>query len=294
MQVLLGWIRNGHLWMVHLAPPCSFFSLAPDERKRARLKSSGLRCARAALRILRACKKCGINWTVENPMGSRIWTWPPLHSFLRTCQSFAHGLDYCEFGMHFKKPTMFCSNREEFHNISLQCAGGHYHDRLAGTVRVDSKWRGDGKAATVGHTVSRWRTSLACAYPCRLAHSYAAILRSIAPPHALRVDGLGAAARRQLGRTAPDRAVVRLSLRTRTLRAAAGVCARTCSETGSCRDSSATIDWCPKSEGRRWPASAPSWGSVTSWTVARGRRPLYYPRVEARDRWPSARDCSGP
>ena len=68
---------------------------------------------------------------VCHPLSSRIWTWGPLHRFLTSCRCHVHRLDYCEFGMHYKKPTIFCSDRSEFSVMSRHCARGHTHTRSA-------------------------------------------------------------------------------------------------------------------------------------------------------------------
>ena len=268
LQVVLGWLRAGLIWMTHLAPPCSFFSLAPDERKRARLRTTGLRCARSTVRILRVCKKLGVSWSVENPLSSRIWTWGPLHRFLTSCRCHVHRLDYCEFGMHYKKPTIFCSDRSEFSVMSRHCAGGHTHDQLAGTVKLT-----DG---------TRWKTSLACAYPVRLAHEYAAVLRDICPPDARVRNGRSSTALRfTLGTSALRRAVVR------------GSSSRLANETvlPAVRESAEldydAVEACPQSEGRRWPRDAPSWGGCSRFVPPRGRRPQYYECIEAQCCWRS-------
>ena len=113
MAAVLSLIRSGRVWLTHLAPPCAAFSLAPDEKKRKRLLKSGMCTARCAMRILRVCQEHNVAWTLENPRGSRIFHWGPLHRFMLRHECICVYVDYCMFGMHYMKPTLFVSNRQE-------------------------------------------------------------------------------------------------------------------------------------------------------------------------------------
>ena len=245
MSVVLGWSRAGRIWLVHLAPPCASFSTAPDKKKRERLKESGMTTARCMMIILRVCVRHNVKWTSDYPQPSRICTWPPLLRFLHKHDCYVVFVDYCMYGMHYKKPTILATDSFESCSLGRVREGGHYHDILAGTVRLESG--------------SRWVTSLASAYPVKLAHAYAKVAARAAP----------ASAHRRHGDGVPPGCS---ALRTTALRRAVG--AEPCSLFE-------LAPRCARTEGRRWSASAPRWDD---------RRSFAAPRSPRRDQmWDTAR-----
>ena len=162
--------------MVHFANPCSFFVQGADKAKRKKLKRSGPARARAAVRILKACVQFGVAWTLEHPKVSRIWTWPPLHRVLMSCVCFVVLIDYCQYGMHYRKPAFLCASRRKFIELGQTCRVTHLHDVSAGSFKMP-----DGKSC--------WLMSLACAYPAKLAQVHARIATHLAPISAARRNG---------------------------------------------------------------------------------------------------------
>ena len=159
--------------------------------------------------------------------------WPPLLRFLHQHDAYVVFIHYCSYGMHYKKPTVFATNCFDFCSLGRECEGGHYHDILSGTVRLE--------------TGSRWVTSLASAYPVKLAQAYARVAARIAPACGRRRDGDG---------VPPGCS----ALRTAALRKAAG--AEPC-------NLFELAPRCPRTEGRRWPAAAPRWDGRRSYAAAR-------------------------
>ena len=109
---------------------------------------------------------------------------------------------------------------------------------LAGTVKLDTK--------------SLWKTSLATAYPIKLARRYAQIALSLVPSREIRQPDDGV----------PPRCV---ALGTASLRRAVNSAATS--------EKFQLAPVCARSEGRRFPADAPEWGGRTSWAPARCPRP---------------------
>ena len=73
---VLRFIRGGKVWLVHLAPPCAGWSVAgPDELSSQR--GASIATARATARILRECRLNSVDFAVENPQSSKLWTYPP-------------------------------------------------------------------------------------------------------------------------------------------------------------------------------------------------------------------------
>ena len=217
---------------------------------------SGMCTARCALRILRACQEHNVAWTLENPRASRIFLWEPLHRFIMRHDCICVYIDYCMYGMHYMKPTLFVSNRQEFSRLGKLCMGGHHHDVLAGTVKLN-----DGK--------SLWVTSLASAYPVKLAWSYARVAADIAPARAFQTgtDGIPSG---------------HCAIGTASLRRAIGCPATRAFE---------QAPTCGKTEGRRWPSDAPRWDARRSFAKPRAapRGPLWQAACRA---WPPS-SCSG-
>jgi hypothetical protein len=73
-RLLLTWVRARRLWLIHLGTPCTRWSRArttgvvePD---------GGLECALFTVRLLRACRQCGVRYTLENPRASALGSGP--------------------------------------------------------------------------------------------------------------------------------------------------------------------------------------------------------------------------
>ncbi len=108
-----------------------------------------------------------IQWSLENPASSRLWSWPPLQAFLSSNVVFKVRVDYCCWGCRYLKPTVLYTSSEDLLALGSRCQGGHLHEHLQGTVRQDGK--------------TYWKTSLAGRYPPSLCRRWAQIVGSIAP-----------------------------------------------------------------------------------------------------------------
>ncbi|CAK0822447.1 unnamed protein product, partial [Prorocentrum cordatum] len=110
-QKILHWISHGYVCHVHIATPCTRWSVAnttgaPDsEGSRA-----GLGCADFAVRVLRMCHRCGVSVSLENPRSSRLLKYPPLANIFAKlgCVSFEYHC--CRYGAPYLKPTVFVTN----------------------------------------------------------------------------------------------------------------------------------------------------------------------------------------
>ena len=123
--------------------------LTPDKLKHAQV---GLRAARITLQLLRFCALHGVYWTVENPTASQLWSWPPLQSFLHRSHAARADLHMCHYSATYQKPTSVVGNLPGLLELARTCEGGHAHEHLQGTVRVNMP---DGQSCT------KWKTALA-------------------------------------------------------------------------------------------------------------------------------------
>ena len=169
---VLRWMEKGKVWALGLGTPCQIWSQSRQPAA-GDAQSSGMACARATLRFLRACRKHGIFIVLENPLRSRLWSWPPLRRELRRCGCYFVDFDMCAFSTAWKKPTRIATNLPDCQWLAMQCPGHSRHVILQG--KVHSKKDGD-----------RWRTSYAAAYPPRLVRAWARALCGSAPRHSWR------------------------------------------------------------------------------------------------------------
>ena len=96
--------KNRRVWLVHLAPPCTFWSQALAGRSQHH-QQTGLSAAEVTLNIMRACDRSNVLWTLENPKSSRLWSWPPLSEYLTTHGHYIAEVHYCQFKCSYQKAT---------------------------------------------------------------------------------------------------------------------------------------------------------------------------------------------
>ena len=173
LRLVLTWIKNRRVWLVHLAPPCTFWSQALAGRSQHH-QQTGLSTAEVTLKIMRACDRANVLWTLENPKSSRLWNWPPLSEYLTAHGHYVAEVHYCQFKCSYQKATYFAGSFPEVMQLQRLCDGSHGHELLQGTVRVQLH----GRWQTV------WKTKLAGRYPALFCRLYARVVGSIAPPSA--------------------------------------------------------------------------------------------------------------
>ena len=171
-KVIRRWISSGKIWHVHFGTPCTIWSVAssPD----AVDKKQGYACAVFTLRLLKFLVKYGVSFTIENPASSALFKWEPMAKFLwKHAKGWAR-TDYCRWGASFLKPTIIVSSLLVIQELSRRCMGGHRHEHLQGIVKV----------LCGGECISKWKTSLAGAYPPALCHAWVQLLGRDAPAEA--------------------------------------------------------------------------------------------------------------
>ncbi|CAK0844871.1 unnamed protein product [Prorocentrum cordatum] len=142
--VFRQWIVSRKVWFVHFGTPCTPW------------------------------------WSLENPRGSRLFSWEPLQKFLSEHSKVSVVYDCCQFGAPYQKPTRIESDLPELGILERRCLGGHAHEHLQGKVKVRDRQ---------GRLKQFWRTTLAGAYPPGVCHSAARALARAAPAGAWRPDG---------------------------------------------------------------------------------------------------------
>ena len=221
-NVVRKWVTSRRLWFIHFGTPCTPWSVARGGKQRP-ADAAALRCARVTLRLLELCVKHGVRWSLENPVSSGLFKWPPLHKFLSKRARASIVYDCCAFGAPYQKPTRIDTSLGQLAGLARVCPGGHAHEHLQGTVRV----------RTLSGLKTGWKTTLAGAYPPAVCHLFAKILVECAPADAV-FNG----------------APVLSSCWGSQLREAIGD-----TSTPSCPAPRCPARWTPL-----WPPSAPSWG----------------------------------
>ena len=119
LKVIIGWIRSGAVWLMHLATPCARWSIARSSG--ASDPVGGLAAAQATVRLIQECRRAGVHFTLENPQRSRLWTWAPLAKELQAASAQVVDLCQCRFGTPFKKPTRLVVSHPGFAVLGRDC-----------------------------------------------------------------------------------------------------------------------------------------------------------------------------
>ncbi|CAK0803468.1 unnamed protein product, partial [Prorocentrum cordatum] len=130
---VIRWIREGRVWHVHLAPPCTRWSHARSTGSEdSNEVTRGLKLALFSCRVLRVCRQCEVTVSVENPASSGIWAYEPLKRELHKCSCSPARYDSCRYGAPFKKPTIFCASAVSLGALDRRCSCRVPHEILEG------------------------------------------------------------------------------------------------------------------------------------------------------------------
>ena len=130
-----------------------------------------MKAVQTTIRLLNACVASGAYWSIENPLLSGLWAHSPLLKFLAGTPHEIADLDMCSFGAFYKKPTRIIGSLPGLSSLGQRCSGGHTHERLAGTIRVEE----------AGTSRQVFVTSLAGRYPPPLCRQWARIAKRVLP-----------------------------------------------------------------------------------------------------------------
>ena len=129
------WLTSRRLWFVHFGTPCTPWSVAREGKNRP-ADAAAFRCVRVTMRLLQLCVRHRVHWSIENPVSSGLFKWPPLCKSLSRHARASIVYDCCAFGAPYFKPTRIDSSLEHLSALARTCPGGHAHEHLQGTVRV--------------------------------------------------------------------------------------------------------------------------------------------------------------
>ena len=180
-QLILGWMRSGVVKAGHLGTPCNSFSRARDQPGgppplRSDRQPLGLddllphdalkvqignQLMRFTARVLQLALILQIFFTLENPARSRLWICPPILAVMRRKHVVVQLVEYCMFGMPWRKSTKFL--------------GVHLNLDILGPYRCIGSKRGLCKRSNLPHlplagqdSNGHWRTKTAEPYPHKL------------------------------------------------------------------------------------------------------------------------------
>ena len=135
--------------------------------------------------------------------------------------------DCCEYGARYLKPTELRGTLPGLHLLSRRCRGGHFHERLQGTVQMCG--------------IRTWRTSLSGKYAPLLCQKRAAVLSDAAERTCFARDSREV----QVGMDRLERDL--------------------CSCVGG--KPAQFFPSCGRSATREWPLDAPEWGGIRKWVA---------------------------
>lgn len=116
-QVIVSWMKQGRIWMIHLGTPCTVWSRARHNVKnwrRARDKEAkGVACAIFTAVVVRLALSLGIKFTLENPQSSRLWNFEPIAQIFTDKRVHFFTFHMCAYGTPHKKGTSILTNVAE-------------------------------------------------------------------------------------------------------------------------------------------------------------------------------------
>ena len=168
---IIGWLRSGRIWCVHLGTPCTRWTTARTTGRKE--PQNSLTLAVFTARVLRTCRQCGIKVSLENPSTSKLFSWPPIARELQLLQCQHVVTHQCQWGVPYRKATKFATDIETLSVLSNECRCGKHSVVLEGVIQLPGR-------------PPQWRTSLAACYPPRLCRRYGAAIGAMAPSGAWR------------------------------------------------------------------------------------------------------------
>ena len=187
---ILFWLKSGRINLVWLGMPCTSFSrarkhdglgpgpirsseflwglpsLSPKDRRKVR---DGNYLLAFLLRIISACELYRIPYVVENPATSMLWEMPTM---LRFCKRYSPSkifLDYCAYGMPWKKPTALMYNFLRLESLEQQCHSRGHACQFSHKPHVPLRGR---------DSTGTFLTLRAQPYPERLCDQFASLARA--------------------------------------------------------------------------------------------------------------------
>lgn len=185
---ILEWVRSGQVRAGHLGTPCNSFSRARDQPGgppplRSDMQPLGLPSLkphdakkvhlgnilmRFSVRLMILACVLNLPFTLENPRRSRLWICPPMTAFLRRRNVQVGLVDYCMFGMPWKKATQLVGMHVCFEQFSFY--------RCIGSKRGCCLRTGKAHLPLAGQTSSGvWLTKQAEPYPFKFCQLLARI-----------------------------------------------------------------------------------------------------------------------
>ena len=177
-------LEKGKIYYVHFGTPCSSFSIArkddggpPPLRDKDHLRGKpnlrpadqakvefGNLCADTTEVLVSTCNRYGVDWSIENPATSHLWSLPTMRALASIQGAQRIELDMCRFGSPHLKPTALLSS-VDLSTLALRCdkdVRPHVHEPLTGSVLLDGK--------------KIFKTRVAQVYPTQLCKSWAAVV----------------------------------------------------------------------------------------------------------------------
>lgn len=185
-QLIAGWMRAGFICGGHLGTPCNSFTRARDnppgppplrsnshvlglpnlavhDQKKV---NDGNLFMRFSVFILRLALVLHIPFSMENPRTSRLWLCPAVQKLMRNKNTYQQIVEFCMFGMRWRKSTMFVSVWVRFDNLN--------QFRCIGAKRGCCKRSGEPHQPLAGKNAAGvWWTKIAEPYPLQLGHKLA-------------------------------------------------------------------------------------------------------------------------
>ena len=158
--VVIGLILEGRFSLIHLAPPCSSFSMAVNRFASYAMRSGefpagipglqthnqikvdlGNSLAKVSLMLAQMQEKAGHLWQWEQPARSIMLLLPDVKAFISRAGIFQAFAWMCSWGAPWAKPTVVIANHQAVMGIHRGCAPfAHEHFPLTGHAPDGRNW----------------------------------------------------------------------------------------------------------------------------------------------------------
>ncbi len=115
---ILSLLESKRVWYCHLATPCTRWSRA----RRTATSSLDWVVVAFTVSVLKMCRQQGIFVSLENPAGSGLFTFGPVHAELEALRCFSVRFDCCAWGANYKKATELWTNYQPLTQLARRCS----------------------------------------------------------------------------------------------------------------------------------------------------------------------------
>ena len=140
-KLILRWIEKGAIGWVHLGTPCAIWSQArkgvkDSSREICAKDLMGVELALFSAEVISICNRVGVQYTIENPSSSQLFSFLPLRKAIGTSANYEVNFDLCSYGEAYKKDTKLFTSCQRMCQLERHCQHRRHSVWLKGSRRA--------------------------------------------------------------------------------------------------------------------------------------------------------------